>query len=151
VRPEDVRLGRRGPVCNGRSPSSTGRRRFDRHLRAGGELVNARIARPRARRAGRGHLPAWNADAVHLFDARTEKRIPVNSHANIIKGGGNNEQHLPERLAALAVAALAALPSLPAWSQENFVLLPGRSGWPPSPGSSTDFCRGVREENPGSR
>jgi sn-glycerol 3-phosphate transport system ATP-binding protein len=74
VRPEDVRLEARGLAATVESIEYLGADSIVT-CRAGDESINARIARHAAAAPGdRVHL-AWNAEAVHLFDARTEERI----------------------------------------------------------------------------
>ncbi|HLX80969.1 MAG TPA: ABC transporter ATP-binding protein [Burkholderiales bacterium] len=73
VRPEDVRLESRGLPATVESIEYLGADSIVT-CRAGGESISARIARHAAAAPGdRVHL-AWNAEAVHLFDARTGDR-----------------------------------------------------------------------------
>ena len=75
VRPEHIALGfERGTRATVESVEYLGADSIVT-CRAGDELLNARVARHAAAAAGdRVHL-AWNADAVHQFDARSGKRI----------------------------------------------------------------------------
>jgi sn-glycerol 3-phosphate transport system ATP-binding protein len=74
VRPEDVRLDAAGLPATVEAVEYLGADSIIT-CRAGGELVNARVARHARAVPGERVCLAWNADAVHLFDARTEKRI----------------------------------------------------------------------------
>ncbi len=74
VRPEDVRLDARGLPATVEAVEYLGADSIVT-CRAGGDLVNARVARHARAVPGERVCLAWNTDAVHLFDARTGKRI----------------------------------------------------------------------------
>lgn len=74
VRPEDVRLGAEGLPAIVEGVEYLGADSIVA-CRAGEQLINARVARHAAAVPGERVRLAWSADAVHLFDARTEKRI----------------------------------------------------------------------------
>ena len=74
VRPEDVRLDARGLPATVEAVEYLGADSIVT-CRAGGGLVNARVARHARAVPGERVCLAWNTDAVHLFDARTGKRI----------------------------------------------------------------------------
>ena len=74
VRPEDVRLAAEGmPACV-ESVEYLGADSIVA-CRAGDQLINARVARHAAAVPGERVRLAWNADAAHLFDRNTGKRI----------------------------------------------------------------------------
>ena len=74
VRPEDVRLESRGVPATVEGIEYLGADSIVA-CRIGDESISARVARHAAAAPGdRVHL-AWNAEAVHLFDARTGERI----------------------------------------------------------------------------
>jgi sn-glycerol 3-phosphate transport system ATP-binding protein len=74
VRPEDVRLDAGGLPATVESVEYLGADSIVA-CRAGDELVNARVARQAHCLPGERVCLAWSADAVHLFDARSGKRI----------------------------------------------------------------------------
>ena len=74
VRPEDVRLDAGGLPATVEAVEYLGADSIVT-CRAGGDLVNARVARHARAVPGERVCLAWNADAVHLFEARTGKRI----------------------------------------------------------------------------
>jgi len=74
VRPEDVRLGAEGLPAIVEGVEYLGADSIVT-CRAGEQLINARVARHAHCLPGERVCLAWSADAVHLFDARTEKRI----------------------------------------------------------------------------
>ena len=74
VRPEDVRLDAGGLPATVEAVEYLGADSIVT-CRAGGDLVNARVARHARAVPGERVCLAWNTDAVHLFDARTGKRI----------------------------------------------------------------------------
>ena len=74
VRPEDVRLAAEGmPACV-ESVEYLGADSIVA-CRAGDQLINARVARHAGAVPGERVCLAWNADAAHLFDRNTGKRI----------------------------------------------------------------------------
>ena len=74
VRPEDVRLESEGLPAVVESVEYLGADSIVT-CRAGDAAVNARVARHAGAAPGDHVHLAWNADAVHLFDAQTGKRI----------------------------------------------------------------------------
>jgi sn-glycerol 3-phosphate transport system ATP-binding protein len=74
VRPEDVRLGAEGLPAIVEGVEYLGADSIVT-CRAGDQLINARVARHAAVVPSERVRLAWSTDAVHLFDARTEKRI----------------------------------------------------------------------------